>query len=336
MPMKDAISNMRQYRSFLRLAFIAACLLSARQFSAFGYDAEPVLGENTADFSLYVIDAPVSVASGQSFSIRFRVPVSPKYKLQLRGEYGGTEFFAETLEGQPHPHITVLRVDELSDSGTIEDYGVLYFKGAVEYTVVLHVADSVPDGEPLAFRLAPQIDLCEKTGGLCLRISTPNRVGNSLFVPPVYAFNIKIDVSAATAAPVKPVPPTVAAASGAPVVSKTPPVATPRRGLWRAVGGFFLLGLLATLMPCTYPMIPLVVSRLAGGSPTGGLGASAGAPIERPKTITLVLTWLAFLAGMSLVTIALGAIAGGALRLMGSVVVSVWFNALTEIGRAHV
>ena len=70
----------------------------------------------------------------------------------------------------------------------------------------------------------------------------------------------------------------------------------------------FAAGVLTSLTPCVYPMIP-ITAALVGGQ-------SAGSPVSRGRTVALTFTYVA---GLALAYAGLGLLAG-----------------LTEIGRAHV
>lgn len=76
------------------------------------------------------------------------------------------------------------------------------------------------------------------------------------------------------------------------------------------VGGFFLAyagGLLASLTPCVYPMIPITISVVGG---TGGK--------KRPAFRTLVINATAYVLGMTAVYAFLGVLAGLTGQLFGS------------------
>ena len=85
-----------------------------------------------------------------------------------------------------------------------------------------------------------------------------------------------------------------------------------------ALGTLFGAGLLTSLTPCVYPMIPITVSVIAG---TAREGQSRG------RTVGLTLTYAV---GMALLYAVLGALAGLSGTLFGSVSASPW--ALLAIG----
>ncbi len=82
-----------------------------------------------------------------------------------------------------------------------------------------------------------------------------------------------------------------------------------------AVAVLFGAGVLTSLTPCIYPMIPITAGVIAGTS--GGVGAG------RSRRRTAVLT-LAYVVGLALVYALLGLLAGMSGSLFGSVASSPW------------
>ena len=80
-----------------------------------------------------------------------------------------------------------------------------------------------------------------------------------------------------------------------------------------AIPALFLAGLLTSLTPCVYPMIP-ITAAIVGGS-------SVGAPPSRGRTIGLTLSYVL---GLSVVYSALGLFAGLSGTLFGSVSSNPW------------
>jgi cytochrome c-type biogenesis protein len=76
----------------------------------------------------------------------------------------------------------------------------------------------------------------------------------------------------------------------------------------------FVAGLLTSLTPCVYPMIPITVA-LVGGQAVGGR--------DRPRTRPVALT-LAYVLGLALVYAALGVLAGLTGTLFGAVSTNPW------------
>jgi cytochrome c-type biogenesis protein len=83
-----------------------------------------------------------------------------------------------------------------------------------------------------------------------------------------------------------------------------------------ALGVLFAGGVLTSLTPCVYPMIP-ITAAIVGGTQTGE-GATKGSRF-RPVGLTLV-----YVAGLSLVYSALGVFAGMTGTLFGSVSTNPW------------
>jgi thiol:disulfide interchange protein DsbD len=85
---------------------------------------------------------------------------------------------------------------------------------------------------------------------------------------------------------------------------------------WAALPALFGAGLLTSLTPCVYPMIPITAGIL------GGAGAAAGdRPRDRRRTIVLSLTYAV---GLALVYALLGTIAGATGSLFGTISSSPW------------
>jgi cytochrome c-type biogenesis protein len=80
-----------------------------------------------------------------------------------------------------------------------------------------------------------------------------------------------------------------------------------------AIPALFLAGLLTSLTPCVYPMIP-ITAAIVGGS-------SVGAPPSRGRTLALTLSYVL---GLSVVYSALGLFAGLSGTLFGSVSSNPW------------
>ena len=83
----------------------------------------------------------------------------------------------------------------------------------------------------------------------------------------------------------------------------------------------FLGGVLTSLNPCIYPMIP-ITAAIVGGS-------SLGAPVSRPRTLLLSLTYAV---GLALVYSVLGLVAGLSGTVFGSVNSNPWiYFAMTQV-----
>ena len=80
-----------------------------------------------------------------------------------------------------------------------------------------------------------------------------------------------------------------------------------------AISALFVAGLLTSLTPCVYPMIP-ITAAIVGGS-------SVGAPPTRGRTVALTLSYVL---GLSVVYSALGLFAGLSGTLFGSVSSNPW------------
>ena len=81
----------------------------------------------------------------------------------------------------------------------------------------------------------------------------------------------------------------------------------------------FLAGVLTSLTPCIYPMIPITIA-IVGGDAVGAPGASA-TPRRRGRTVALTM---AYVTGLALVYAALGLFAGLTGSLFGSVSTNPW------------
>ena len=86
-----------------------------------------------------------------------------------------------------------------------------------------------------------------------------------------------------------------------------------------AVAGLFLAGVLSSLLPCMYPMIPITASVLAGVNQDGKQ--------SRFRTVTLTLTYVV---GLASFYAALGVLAGMTGTIFGTVSASPW--ALLAVG----
>jgi cytochrome c-type biogenesis protein len=84
---------------------------------------------------------------------------------------------------------------------------------------------------------------------------------------------------------------------------------------WTAIPLLFAAGVLTSLTPCIYPMIPITAAVVGGGSVDRGAGASRLRPI--------VLT-LSYVVGLALVYATLGVLAGLTGTLFGSVSSNPW------------
>ena len=89
-----------------------------------------------------------------------------------------------------------------------------------------------------------------------------------------------------------------------------------------AIGSLFGLGVLYSLSPCIWPMIPITAGIL-GGSATGTVPT---APASRTRTALLSVTYAL---GLALVYAILGLIAGLTGTLFGTVSASPWASLIT-------
>lgn len=93
-----------------------------------------------------------------------------------------------------------------------------------------------------------------------------------------------------------------------------------------AIPALFLGGVLTSLNPCIYPMIP-ITAAIVGGQEVGGRGAggrgegAADAPHSRARPVLLTLTYVLGLAGLYSV---LGVVAGMTGTLFGAVSTNPW------------
>ena len=67
-----------------------------------------------------------------------------------------------------------------------------------------------------------------------------------------------------------------------------------------AVGVLFVAGILTSLTPCIYPMIP-ITAAIVGGQSVGG---------ARPPRSRVILLTLAYVAGLAIIYAGLGVVAG--------------------------
>src|SRR5256885_4252188 len=81
-----------------------------------------------------------------------------------------------------------------------------------------------------------------------------------------------------------------------------------------AIPLLFLAGVLTSLTPCIYPMIP-ITAAIVGGNSVGG--------VQRSRSRTLLLT-LSYVIGLALAYAALGLFAGLSGTLFGSVSTNPW------------
>jgi thiol:disulfide interchange protein DsbD len=86
-----------------------------------------------------------------------------------------------------------------------------------------------------------------------------------------------------------------------------------------ALPAVFLGGVLTSLTPCIYPMIPITVSIVGGQTAAGGAGG--GAKHSRLRTVALTLSYVV---GLALVYALLGLIAGLTGTLFGSISTNPW------------
>jgi thiol:disulfide interchange protein DsbD len=92
-----------------------------------------------------------------------------------------------------------------------------------------------------------------------------------------------------------------------------------------ALPAVFMGGVLTSLTPCIYPMIPITVS-IVGGQTIGasaGVGEGESAPVTQSKRRTVALT-LSYVVGLALVYALLGLIAGLTGTLFGSISTNPW------------
>ncbi|HEX4561762.1 MAG TPA: cytochrome c biogenesis protein CcdA [Gemmatimonadales bacterium] len=105
------------------------------------------------------------------------------------------------------------------------------------------------------------------------------------------------------------------------LVTAGPPLsATLRDHPLVAIGSLFGLGVLYSLSPCIWPMIPITAGILGGGS------ATATASASRTRTAMLSVTYAA---GLALVYAILGLIAGLSGTIFGTVSASPWASLIT-------
>ncbi|RMG46029.1 MAG: hypothetical protein D6718_06275 [Acidobacteria bacterium] len=94
-----------------------------------------------------------------------------------------------------------------------------------------------------------------------------------------------------------------------------------------ALGIFFAAGVLASLTPCVYPMIPIVVAYMSGAE--SAALATGGAPSGRRARV--LVRSLAYVSGMALVYTGLGLFALLARRPFGSVTQTFWGYAFVAL-----
>ncbi len=94
-----------------------------------------------------------------------------------------------------------------------------------------------------------------------------------------------------------------------------------------AVMIFFAAGVLASLTPCVYPMLPIVVTYM-GGAETAAVAAGATAEGRRKR---IVMRSLAYVIGMALVYTALGLAAVMVGRTFGAMTQSPWAYGLVGV-----
>jgi thiol:disulfide interchange protein DsbD len=86
-----------------------------------------------------------------------------------------------------------------------------------------------------------------------------------------------------------------------------------------AVPAVFVGGVLTSLTPCIYPMIPITVSIVGGQTAGSGAGGAAAQP--RRRTVALTLSYVV---GLALVYALLGLVAGLTGTLFGSISTNPW------------
>ena len=100
---------------------------------------------------------------------------------------------------------------------------------------------------------------------------------------------------------------------------------------WTAIPFLFAAGVLTSLTPCIYPMIPITAAVVGGDSARRGAGTSR----LRPVTMTL-----SYVVGLALVYATLGVLAGLTGTLFGSISSNPWSyfttaNLLTPLRPRH-
>lgn len=88
----------------------------------------------------------------------------------------------------------------------------------------------------------------------------------------------------------------------------------------------FAGGVLTSLTPCIYPMIP-ITAAVVGGQATAGTAGVAGTSATRPRGRTAALT-AAYVLGLSLAYASLGLVAGLSGTLFGGVSTNPWLHLL--------
>jgi thiol:disulfide interchange protein DsbD len=94
-----------------------------------------------------------------------------------------------------------------------------------------------------------------------------------------------------------------------------------------AVGIFFLAGILASLTPCVYPMLPIVVAYM-GGAETAAMAAGAEQAGRRRR---IVMRSLLYVVGMAIVYTALGLAAVLLGRTFGALTQEPWAYAIVGL-----
>ena len=89
-----------------------------------------------------------------------------------------------------------------------------------------------------------------------------------------------------------------------------------------AIPLLFLGGVLTSLTPCIYPMIP-ITAAIVGGQSVGAADASAGGVLAQPRSRVLGLT-LTYVLGLALVYSLLGLFAGLSGTIFGSISSNPW------------
>lgn len=93
-----------------------------------------------------------------------------------------------------------------------------------------------------------------------------------------------------------------------------------------ALAIFFVGGLLASLTPCVYPMIPIVVAYMGGAESSATAGVSAAARRRR-----VVLRAVAYVLGMAVVYTVLGVVAASLGQTFGGLTQTFWAYAFVAV-----
>ncbi len=94
-----------------------------------------------------------------------------------------------------------------------------------------------------------------------------------------------------------------------------------------ALGIFFLGGVLASLTPCVYPMIPIVIAYM-GGAETAAVASGADAAGRRRR---VVMRAVAYVLGMSVVYTILGIVAAMLGKTFGAMTQTFWAYAVVAL-----